>query len=146
MKRNYLGVVSRIKEVALAHPQINSADDGRELEFDTTKKNIWPRFFIKTVVAPVLGGLGSVELAIDFSVLLMDRLNAKRNNTLDVMNLTHSVLTDVLATLNKEQLIRVEDNPTMAPLYDYHDTQTSGWQIANLRVYLDSGFKCYSVP
>lgn len=145
MKRNYQGVVNRIKEIAEAHPQINSADDGRELEFDTKKTNLWPRLFLRTEASPIVGGLGSVELSVDFTILLMDRLNTERSNVIDVMNMTHSALTDVLAVLNKEQLIRVSDNPTMTPLYDYQDTQTSGWQVG-IRVYLDSGFECYPVP
>ncbi len=145
MKRNYQGVINRIKEVALAHPQINSADEGRQLEFDTNKTNIWPRLFIRTDTAPIEGGLGSVELSVVFTILLMDRLNVKRDNTVDVLNLTHSALTDVLATLNKEGLIRVSNSMTMAPLYDYQDTQTSGWQVA-IKVYLDSVFNCYPVP
>lgn len=144
MKRNYQGVLNEIKAVALAHPQINSADDGRELEFDTTKTNIWPRLFIRTEDGPILGGLGTVELSINFTILLMDRLNTARTNTNDVLNITHSALTDVLATLNKEGLIRVEDGLLMSPLYDYQDTQTSGWQVG-IRVYLDSVFQCYPV-
>lgn len=144
MKRNYQGVLNRIKVIALAHPQINSVDNGRDLEFDVTKSNQFPRFFIKTVDSPIIGGLGSVELVVNFAVLLVDRLNTKRNNTDDVMNLCHSAMTDVLATLNKEGLIRVSDSPTMSPLYDYQDSQTAGWQCG-IRVYLDSGFDCYNV-
>jgi len=144
MKRNYQGVVNRVKTIALAHPQINSADDGRELEFDTTKTNQWPRFFMRTGTSPIVGGLGSVELSVNFTVLLMDRLNTKRDNTVDVLNLTHSALTDVLAVLNKEGLTRVSDGFTMSPLYDYQDTQTAGWQV-DIKVYLDSDFQCYPV-
>lgn len=145
MKRNYHGVLSRIKTVAEAHPQINSADDGRELEFDVNKNNTWPRFFVKTVNSPILGGLGTVELAVDFEFLLLDRLNTKRDNVVDVMNLCHSAMTDVLAVLNKEGYIRTTDNPTMTPLYDFQDSQTSGWRVP-VRVYLDQGFQCYNVP
>jgi uncharacterized protein YggE len=145
MKRNYQGVLNRIKAVATAHPQINSVDTGRELEFDTTKLNQWPRFFIRTETSPVVGGQGSVEISVNFTFLLMDRMNTKRTNTDEVLNLCHSALTDVLATLNKEGLIRVTDNPTMSPLYDYQDTQTAGWQVG-VRVYLDSVFQCYNVP
>jgi len=145
MKRNYQGVVNRIKTVALAHPQINSADDGRELEFDVNKNNTWPRFFMKTINSPLVGGQGTVEISVGFEFLLMDRMKANRDNVIDVMNLCHSAMTDVLAVLNKEQLIYIADNPIMTPLYDYQDTQTSGWKIP-VRVYLDQGFKCYTVP
>ena len=144
MKRNYQGVLSRIKTVAEAHPQINSADDGRELEFDVNKNNTWPRFFVRTDSAPILGGLGSVELAVNFTFLLMDRVNTKRDNVVDVMNLCHSAMTDVLATLYNEGYIRTTDNPTLSPLYDYQDTQAAGWSVG-VRVYLDSGFQCYTV-
>jgi hypothetical protein len=145
MKRNYQGAIERIKTVALAHPQIKSADTGRELEFDVTKNNTWPRFFARTENSPITGGLGTVELSVNLTFLLMDRLKADRSNVQDVLNSNHAILTDVLATLNKEQLIRVEDNLTMEPLYDYQDSQTAGWQVG-VRVYLDSGFQCYTVP
>lgn len=144
MKRNYQDVVNRIKAVALSHPDIYSADDGRELEFDTKKKIEWPRFFIRTETAPIVGGLGSVELSLNFTVLLMDRLNTDRQNVVEVMSKTHSAMIDVLATLNSEQLIRVTDNPILSPLYDYQDTQTAGWQVP-IRVYLDMDFECYTV-
>ena len=145
MKRNYKGVLERIKEVALAHPQVKSADDGRELEFDVTKNNIWPRVFIKTTTSEILGGEGTVELTVGFVMLVMDRFNTKRTNVVDVLNSTHSILTDILATINKEQIIRVSDGFTMDPVYDYQDTQTGGWTIT-FDAYLDSGFECYDVP
>lgn len=145
MKRNYQGVLERIKTVALAHPQVKSADDGRELEFDVKKTNVWPRVFIRTDSSNVVGGEGTVELSIVFTILVMDRLEADRSNVVSVMNETHSILTDILATLNKEQLIRVTDNPIITPLYDYQDSQSSGWQVP-VQVYLDQGFECYPVP
>ena len=145
MKRTYQDVVKRIKVIALAHPKIYSADDGRELEFDTKKKEDWPRFFIRTEAAPMVGGLGTVELSLNFTVLLMDKLNKERSNVVEVMSANHATMIDVLATLNKEQLIRVTDNPTPTPLYDYQDTQTAGWQVA-ITVYLDMDFECYTVP
>lgn len=144
MKRNYQGVLKRLKEIAEAHPQINSVDDGRELEFDTNKANLWPRFFIRTDRSDVVGGEGSVELTVTFSFLLTDRMKPDRSNMVDVMGLTHSVMTDVLAVMNKEQLVRVEDGWTLEPLYDYQDSQSSGWQI-QVAVYLDQGFVCYPV-
>jgi hypothetical protein len=144
MKRNYQGVVERIKTVALAHPQVKSADVGRELEFDINKSNIWPRVFLKTEGSAVIGGQGTVELVILFSMLVMDRLKTDRTNIIDVLNQNHSIATDILATLNKEQLIRIEDGATLTPLYDYQDTQTAGWEIS-LRVYTDIGFECYLV-
>lgn len=145
MKRNYQETIERIKVVAMAHPSIYSVGDGRELEFDIKKKHNWPRFFIRTEASPVLAGPGTVEVAVNFTFLLMDRLNVERSNVVEVMNNMHTYLTAVLATLNKDQLIRAEDNPVMAPLYDYQDTQTAGWQVP-VRVYLDSGFECYEVP
>jgi hypothetical protein len=60
------------------------------------------------------------------------------------MNTTHSAMTDVLATLSYEQIIRKEDLRPMTPLYDYQDTQTSGWQIP-VRAYIEKGFECYTV-
>ena len=144
MKRNYQGVLKRIKEIADAHPQINSSDDGRELEFDVKKSHQWPRAFIRTESSPVVGGLGSVELSVNFTLLVMDRLKTSRDNVVDVVGSTHSIMTDILATLNKEQLIRVEDGLTMQPLYDYADSQAAGWQVG-IRVYLDDGFECYEV-
>jgi len=145
MKRNYQGVLKRVKEIAEAHPQINSVDDGRELEFDTKKANLWPRFFIRTDRSDFLGGEGTVELSVTFSFLLTDRMKVDRSNMVDVMGRTHSIMTDVLAVMNKEQLVRVEDNWTLEPLYDYQDSQSSGWQV-QLAVYLDQGFECYPVP
>lgn len=144
MRQTYQDVVSRIKVVAKAHPDIYSVDDGRELEFDIKKKHEWPRFFIRTETSPIVGGQGTVELSVNFTVLLMGLVNKERSNILDVMGATHSTMTDVLAVLNKEQLIRVTDNPIMSPLYDYQDTQTSGWQVP-IRVYLSAGFQCYDV-
>lgn len=145
MKRNYQGVLKRLKEVADAHPQVNSVDDGRELEFDTTKDNIWPRVFIRTDRGTVVGGPGTAQAYIIFSMLCMDRMKADRSNMTDVMNLTHSVLMDILATCNKEQLIYFEDGLVLEPLYDYHDTQSSGWTV-ELLVPITEGFQCYPVP
>ncbi len=145
MRLTYQDAINRIKTVANAHAKIYSVDDGRELEFDVKKKNLFPRFFIKTTSAPVIGGQGTVELAVDFTVLLVDRLNIERTNVIEVMSNTHEYMTAVLATLNKEQVIRVTDNPSMRPLYDYHDSQVAGWEIIGLRVYLESGFTCYEV-
>lgn len=145
MKRNYLGVVERIKEIALAHPQVNSVDEGRVLEFDTKKASLFPRVFIRTDSSPILGGQGTVLISVNFSLLVMDRLNAKRSNVMDVMNTNHTIAMGILATLNKEQLTRTYDNPTLLPLYDYQDTQTAGW-IAPISVYLDTVYECYPVP
>lgn len=145
MKRNYQGVLERIKANALAHPQVKSADDGRELEFDVKKKNLWPRVFIRTDAGAIVGGEGTVELNVTFSILVMDRLDTKRLNTVDVLNETHSIMTDLLANLNKDQLIRVENGLTLTPIYDYQDSQSAGW-TAVVMVYLDSGFVCYPVP
>lgn len=144
MKTNYKGAIERINTVALAHPQVNSADDGRELEFDVNKANQFPRVFIKTVDSPIVGGEGSVDLSVNFDILVADRFKPDRSNVVDVMNLTHSVLTDILATLNKERLIRVSDGFALSPLYDYHDSQVGAWQT-RIRVYLDQGFNCYPV-
>lgn len=145
MRQTYQDVVNRIKKVALAHPNIYSADDGRELEFDIKKKHEWPRFFIRTETSPITGGTGSVEVAVNFTVLLMGLVNKERTDIVEVMGITHSAMLAVLATLNKEQLIRATDNPVLSPLYDYQDTQTSGWQVA-ITVYLTAGFECYDVP
>lgn len=144
MKPTYQDAVNRIKVVALAHSGIYSADDGRELEFDIKKKHEWPRFFIRTETSPIVGGLGSVEVSVNFTILLMGLVNKERSNILDVMGTAHIAMLAVLATLNKEGMIRATDNPTLTPLYDYQDTQTSGWQCA-IRVYLSSGFICYEV-
>lgn len=144
MKRNYQGVTERIKTVALAHPQVNSADIGRELEFDTKKNNVWPRFFVRVEDAPIVGGQGSVELRVNLTFLIMDRLKADRSNVEDVMNQNHSILTDILATLHKDRIVRAEDGFALSPLYDYQDTQTAGWQCP-VRVYLETGFQCYEV-
>ena len=145
MRQNYLDVVKRIKEVANAHSNVYSVDDGRELEFDTKKKNQFPRVFLRTDQSDIVGGEGTVELTVTFSILVMDRMKADRSNMVDAINTTHSILTDILATMNKEQLIRVTDNPTMTPLYDYQDSQSSGWQVG-VKVWLDVGFQCYPVP
>jgi hypothetical protein len=144
MKRNYQGVLERIKQVALAHPQVNSADDGRELEFDVNKTELWPRAFIRTETGALIGGEGSAEFTNDFTLLIMDRLNTDRSNTVDVLNSMHSILADVIATLNNDQLIRVEDGISFTPLYDYMDAQAAGWQ-AGIRAYLDTELQCYEV-
>ena len=144
MKRNYQGVLNRIKEISLAHPMVNSADDGRELEFDVKKNNLWPRVFIRTEQSDVVGGQGSVELSVTFSLLVMDRVKADRSNTVDVMGSTHSILTDILATMNKEQLIHLTDNPVITPQYDYSDSQSSGW-VVPVKVWLDQGMQCFRV-
>ena len=144
MNRTYQEIVKRIEQVALAHPGIYSADAGRELEFDVKKKHEWPRFFIRTEAAPFVGGLGTVEASLQFTVLLMDKLDIERSNVIDVMSSLHTILASVLATMNKEQLIRLTDNPTPTPLYDYQDTQTAGWQVA-IRVYIEGGIECYTV-
>jgi hypothetical protein len=144
MKRNYQGVLNRIKEIAEAHSQVNSVDDGRELEFDTKKANLWPRVFIRTDEAGIVGGEGTVELTINFSLLVMDRLKIDRSNMTSAMNDTMRILTDILAVMNYEQLIRLTDNPTITPLFDYQDSQSSGWSVG-VRVWLDEGFECYTV-
>lgn len=143
-KLNYQGVVERIKAIALAHPQVNSADDGRELEFDVAKTSLWPRVFIRTDGSGILGGQGTAEPYVTFSILVMDRLNTDRSNMIDAMNITHSIMLAFLATMNKEQLIRYETSPTMSPLYDYQDTQSAGWTVT-VRVYLDVALLCYPV-
>jgi len=144
MRQTYQDVVNRIKVVAMAHPDIYSVDDGRELEFDIKKKHEWPRFFIRTETSPIAGGLGSVEVSVNFTVLLTGKVNKERTDIVEVMNTTHTAMLAVLATLNADQLIRVTDNPVLAPLYDYHDTQTSGWQVP-IKAYLTAGFECYEV-
>jgi len=142
MKLNYQGVLESIKTIALSHPQVNSADDGRELEFDVTKSNLWPRVFIRTETGDIVGGLGTVEVTQDFTLLCMDRLKTDRSNIVDVMGSTHTILTAILATLNKEQLIRIEDRLRLTPMYDYQDSQSSGWSVG-IRVYLNAVFECY---
>jgi len=142
MKRNYQGVVKRIKEIAEAHPQVNSADDGRELEFDVTKRMLWPRVFLRTESSDIIGGDGSVELTVNFTLLVADRLKADRGNIVDVLNTTHAIMTDVLASLHYEQLVRLVDM-TATPLYDYQDSQSAGWSIP-ITVWLDVGFECYT--
>ncbi len=144
MKRNYQGVLERIEAVALAHPQVKSSDAGRELEFDVAKKNLWPRAFIRTESGALLGGPGSVRMSQDFTLLIMDRMNTARTNAVDILNTTHTIIGDVLATLNNEQLIRFEDGITLTPLYDYQDSQSAGWS-AGVRVYLDTVLQCYPV-
>ena len=144
MKRNYQGTVERIKEIALAHPQVNSAEDGRELEFDVKKKNLWPRVFIRTDASGIAGGLGTAEPYVVFSILVMDRLNTDRSNVLDAMNVTHAIMMSFIATLNKDQLIRLENSPTFDPLYDYQDSQSAGWTLTT-RFYLDANLECYPV-
>ena len=144
MKQNYQGTVERIKEIALAHPQVNSAEDGRELEFDVKKKNLWPRVFIRTDASGIVGGMGTAEPYVAFSILVMDRLNTDRSNMIDVMNTTHTIMLAFLATLNKEQLIRFENSPAFNPLYDYQDSQAAGWSLTT-RFYLDVNLECYPV-
>ena len=141
-KLNYLGALERIESIAGAHPQVNSVDDGRELEFDTKKTDLWPRVFIRTESGSVLGGLGSATATAGFSLLVMDRLDTKRNNVRDVLNSTHSIMIDILATLHKNQVIRLEDNQTYSPLIDYQDTQAAGWTV-DIFTYLDMPFMCY---
>lgn len=144
MKRNYQGVLERIEDIALAHPQVNSFDSGRDLEFDVNKTDLWPRVFIKTESSLVVGGQGTVELVVLFSMLVMDRLNTERTNVVSVLNQNHSIATDILATLHKEAITRVSDGATLNPLYDYQDTQTAGWGVS-VRAYTDIGFECYPV-
>ena len=145
MRLTYQDVLNRIKVVAMAHPKIYSADDGRELEFDIKKKHEWPRFFIRTETSPITGGLGSVEVSVNFTFLIMGLVDKDRTDIVDVMGVAHATMLDVLATLNKEQIIRVTDNPILSPLYDYQDTQTSGWQCP-IKAYITAGFECYDVP
>jgi hypothetical protein len=145
MKLNYQGVLERLKTVILAHPQVNSCDDGRELEFDVNKSELWPRGFIRTEASTLLGGLGSAELSCNFTILMMDRLNTDRTNVVDVMNSMHSILTDVMATLNSEQLIRIEEGIVFNPLYDYQDSQSAGWSV-EIRTYIEGSLECYPVP
>ena len=90
-------------------------------------------------------GLGTVEVSVNFTVLLQGLVKKDRSDIVEVMNTTHSAMLAVLATLNKDQLIRVTDNPVLSPLYDYQDTQTSGWECP-IKVYLTAGFECYEVP
>jgi hypothetical protein len=145
MKLNYQDALKRIKTIAGAHSLVYSVDDGRELEFDTKRKNQWPRVFIRTDQSNFIGGEGTVVLTVTYTLLVMDKVKSDRSNIVEVMGKTHGIMTDILATMNKEQLIRLTDNGTLTPLYDYQDTQSSGWQIP-VNVYLDIGFECYEVP
>jgi len=144
MNLTYQSVLNRIKTVAEAHPDVYSIDVGRELEFDIKKKHEWPRFFIKTVDSPIQGGLGTVEISVNFEFLLTGLVKKDRSDIVEVMNTCHSAMLAILATLHKDQVIRVTDNPVLRPLYDYQDTQTSGWRVP-VRAYLDAGFTCYEV-
>ena len=145
MKRNYQGAIKRIEQIAAAHPAVGSVDVGRDLEFDVNKTNLWPRVFIKPVSGQVLGGQGTAEMFITMNVMVMDRLTTDRANMVDVHATTHQILTDFMATLNKEQFTRTTDNPTFVAVADYQDSQSAGWEVV-LRIYLDSGYECYPVP
>lgn len=144
MKRSYQDVIEQIKQIALAHPMVKSVDDGRDLEFDVKKNNVWPRVFIKTDSTAMLGGEGTAETTLLLSVLVMDRLNTKRSNIEDAINDTHGILLSLWATLNMHQLIRLDDNPTAEPRYDYHDSQSAGWETT-MRVYMTGVIECYPV-
>lgn len=144
MRQNYQEVVNRIKQIADSHPDIYSSDVGREFEFDIKKKHEWPRFFLRTEASNITGGLGSAETSVAFTMLVMGKVDKERSDIVEVMSQQHQTMLDILATMHKDQLIRIEDNPVLVPLYDYQDTQTSGWQVA-VRVYLDASLQCITI-
>lgn len=144
MKQSYQGVLKNIEAVVLAHPMVNSVDNGRELEFDVKKSSLFPRGFIRTIGGSVTGGHGSAEVTLNFSLLIADRLNTKRTNMVSALNDTHAIMLGVVGTLVREQLIDISGGLSLTPVMDYHDTQVAGWQF-DFRVILDTGLQCYDV-
>jgi hypothetical protein len=144
MKRNYISVIEKVKEIALAHPQVNSAESGRELGLDTKKKDLFPKVYIDTVSSPFSIGQGSAEAVIVLNIKVVDKQNKNRSNIEDILNNTHVIFAEIVATLLKYQLIRYGDSITLEPIRDSHDSQVSGW-MADVRTYPDVAFQCYPV-
>ena len=145
MQQTYQDVLNAVKTVIEAHPKVYSVDDGRELEFDTKKKIEWPRVFIRTDASPITAGQGSAQVWLNFTLLCTDKVKADRSDIVEVMSKCHEIMVAILATLNQQQLIYLEANYRLDPLYDYHDTQTSGWEVP-IQVQLTGQIECYTVP
>jgi len=145
MSQTYQDAVESLKTVMNASPALYSVDDGRELDFDTKKKHEWPRGFIRTEESPITGGQGSVMIYLNFTLLCMGKVKKDRSDIVEVMSAMHTALTNILATLNQQQLIYTENDVSLQPLYDYHDTLSSGWQVA-IQVPMSKGYECYTVP
>jgi len=144
MKQSYQDVLKSIEEVCLAHPLIKSADSGRELEFDFSKNNQFPRSFVRTEGANISAGEGSAEVSITLTLLVMDRIKTDRSNMVDVLNNTFSILLAVLGTLHAKNISRLEEEPDIVPLYDYQDSQSGGWSVT-ITVPTDMVIQCYPV-
>ena len=93
MRQSYQSVLETVQGVFLARPQVNSVDNGRELEFDIKKYNLFPRVFIKTLDSPFNG-----RWEYNLEIMCLDRVNNDFNNLVDVMSLTKSILEDGIST------------------------------------------------
>lgn len=140
MKQSYQSVLETVKEVFESRPQVNSVDDGRDLEVDIKKKNLWPRVFIKTIDSEFNG-----RWEYNFEILCLDRVNNDFSNLDDVMSLTKSIIEDGISQLNFLNII----NPvgiTVSPLYAFQDAESSGWTFP-VTVFTEKGLECFdAVP
>jgi hypothetical protein len=140
MKQSYQSVLETVKEVFENRPQVNSVDDGQELEVDITKDNLWPRVFIKTIDSDFNG-----RWEYNFEILCLDRVNNDFSNITDVMSLTKSIIEDAISQLNFLDII----NPvgiTVTPFYNFQDSQSSGWEFP-VTVFTTKGLECFdAVP
>ncbi len=140
MKQSYQSVLETIQETFENRPQVNSVDNGRELEFDVTKSNLFPRVFIQTVSSPFNG-----RWEYNFEIMVMDRLNSERDNMIDIMSLTKSIVEDGISQLNFLNII----NPigiVVTPVYDFQDSQSCGWQFP-VTLFTEKGLECFdAVP
>lgn len=140
MKQSYQSVLETVQQVFTDRPQVNSVDSGRELEFDISKNNLFPRVFIQTISSPFTG-----RWEYTFEVLCMDLVNNDLANIVDVMSTTKSIMEDAISQLAFMDII-TPIGMTLTPVYNYQDAQASGWTMT-LVVFTTKGLECFdAVP
>lgn len=130
MSHSYQKLIETTAEIAKQHPKINSADYGRELEFDTKKAVPWARCFIRMDGGTYTQGQGSASIRLGVTLLFMDRLTTKRDNLIDVMNDMLTATLEVLATLRQQRILTLAGTLNLQPVIDYADTQSAGWSVS----------------
>lgn len=137
MKQSYQSVLETVSEVFASRPQVASVDNGRDLEVDIKKNNLWPRVFIKTVDSDFNG-----RWEYNFEILCLDRVNNDFSNILDVMSLTHSIIEDGISQLSYLNII----DPVgivISPVYAFQDAESSGWTFP-VTVFTEKGLECFN--
>lgn len=137
MKHSYSDIVNQLTEVAEAHPQVASVDNGTEMEFDVKKYESFPRVFLRVNNSSYSG-----RFVYNFSILVLGLVNSDGSDKEDTMNRTHAIVEDLLSQYNYMELIKASEAQIL-PLTNYQDTVTAGWLI-NIPVYTEKGLECFT--